>query len=57
LKSGYQVVAGHSETDSTEAYDNFLKGWEYYQNDNEKDLIKAPPHFQRAVASLSEGSA
>jgi adenylate cyclase len=30
LKSGYQAVAGHRETDSTEAYDNFLKGWEHY---------------------------
>jgi adenylate cyclase len=49
LKSGYQTVAGHSETDSTEAYDNFLRGWEYYQNDNEKDLIKVLPYFERAV--------
>jgi hypothetical protein len=45
LKSGYQALARHSETDSTEAYDNFLRGWEYYQNDNEKDLIKALPYL------------
>lgn len=46
LKSEYQT---HPETDSTEAYDNFLKGWELYQNDTEADLARALPYFERAV--------
>ena len=46
LKSESQA---HPETESTEAYDNFLKGWEYYQKDTEVDLASALPYFERAV--------
>ena len=41
--------AGRKETSSPDAYDAFLEGWARYRHYTRDDLIKAIPHFERAL--------
>ena len=44
-----QIVFAHKDTDNTEAYDIFLKGWQHYLRWTPKDFFEAIPYFEKAV--------
>jgi TolB-like protein/class 3 adenylate cyclase len=49
LTRGEQEQSAMKETNSIEAYDAFLKGWEFYLRQTPDDFAKALPYFQRAI--------
>jgi len=49
LTGGEQEQVARKETDSIEAYDAFLKGWEHYLRTTEKDYVKAVSYFEKAI--------
>ena len=49
LASEEQNVLAHKDTDNTEAYDMFLKGWQHYLRWTPKDFFEAIPFFEKAV--------
>jgi tetratricopeptide (TPR) repeat protein len=49
LTVGEQEQSAIKETNSVEAYDAFLQGWEFYLRQTPDDFAKALPYFQRAV--------
>jgi len=49
LTPGEQEQVTRKETNSIEAYDNFLKGWEHYLRCTPDDLEKAIPYFNKAI--------
>jgi len=63
LTEGEQYQISQIETDNTEAYDTFLKGWEQYQQQRPDSFPKAielfeaavrlDPNYSRAYAALS----
>jgi TolB-like protein/class 3 adenylate cyclase len=63
LAAGEQERIVHKETENTEAYDTFLKGWEQYQRQRPESFrqaialfekaTKLDPEYSRAYAALS----
>ena len=49
LTLGEQEQSAMKETNSIEAYDAFLQGWEFYLRQTPDDFAKALPYFQRAI--------
>lgn len=49
LSAGEREKVNLKETDSIEAYDAFLKGWEHYRKWTPEDFQKALPFFERAI--------
>ncbi len=49
LTAGEQERVARKETDNTEAYDVFLKGWDQYLRQTPEGLRKAITHFEKAV--------
>ena len=49
LSAGEKEKVSLKETDSIEAYDVFLKGWEHYRKWTPEDFQKALPFFERAI--------
>ena len=49
LNVNEKVHLAHKDTDSIEAYDLFLKGWEHYLRWTPEDFFKAIPFFEEAV--------
>ena len=49
LTADEEKQIARKETDSTEAYEAFLQGWEHYWRDTREDLIQAIPYLERAV--------
>ncbi len=41
---------GRAESDNTEAYDAFLRGWAHYRRSTPEDFAKAVPYFDKAIA-------
>ncbi len=49
LTAGEQQSIVRKETENTEAYDSFLKGWEQYVQQTPENFIRAITHFERAI--------
>ncbi len=49
LSAGEKEKVGSKDTDSIEAYDTFLKGWELYRKWTPEDFHKSLPFFERAI--------
>jgi len=49
LTAGEEELLGRKETSNIEAYDAFLKGWEFYRRWTPDDFQKAIPYFQKAI--------
>ncbi len=49
LTGGEQATLSQHDTAIPGAYDNFLRGWEYYQRTTPDDYKKAIPYFERAI--------
>jgi adenylate cyclase len=49
LSAGEKEKVGIKETDSIEAYDAFLKGWELYRKWTPEDFHKSLPFFEKAI--------
>jgi TolB-like protein len=49
LTPGEQNRLVYKETDNSEAYDTFLKGWEHYRRFTPDDFAKAVSYFKKAV--------
>jgi TolB-like protein/class 3 adenylate cyclase len=49
LTAGEEKQIARNETDSTEAYETFLKGWAHYWQDTRDDLVQAIPYLEQAV--------
>ena len=49
LSAGEEEKLGRKETSSIEAYDAFLKGWEFYRRWTPDDFQEALPYFQKAI--------
>ena len=49
LTSGEQAVAARKETENTEAYDTFLKGWAQYLRQRPKSFRQAIALFEKAA--------
>jgi len=50
LKPDEIAKSGRAETSNQEAYDAFLRGWAYYRQYTPRDVTRAIPHFERAIA-------
>ena len=37
------------QTNVSEAYDAFLRGWEHYQRTTPQDFVSAIPYFEQAI--------
>jgi TolB-like protein/rhodanese-related sulfurtransferase len=44
-----ELGATQAETESAEAYDAFLQGWDYYRRGTPKDYSAAIPYFEQAI--------
>ncbi len=49
LSAGEQRELARHETGAPEAYDAFLRGWEFYRRATPDNLLNAIPHFQQAI--------
>jgi tetratricopeptide (TPR) repeat protein len=49
LSAGEKEKVGLKETDSIEAYDAFLKGWELYRKWTPEDFHQSLPYFEKAI--------
>ncbi len=49
LSAGEEEKVSFKETDSIEAYDAFLKGWELYRKWTPDDFHKSLPYFEKAI--------
>ncbi|MEE8352703.1 MAG: tetratricopeptide repeat protein, partial [Rhodospirillales bacterium] len=49
LSAGEEEKLGRKETSNIEAYDAFLKGWEFYRRWTPDDFQEALPYFQKAI--------
>jgi adenylate cyclase len=49
LSAGEEEKVSFKETDSIEAYDAFLKGWELYRKWTPEDFHKSLPYFEIAI--------
>jgi TolB-like protein/class 3 adenylate cyclase len=49
LTTGEQDQIAHRETENSDAYDSFLKGWEQYQLQRPESIGQAIGHFEKAV--------
>jgi tetratricopeptide (TPR) repeat protein len=49
LTAGEEKQVVRKETDSTEAYDAFLKGWAHYRRGTPDDFVQAISYFEEAV--------
>ena len=49
LTAGEQERVASKETDNTEAYDAFLKGWQHYLRQNPENFRMAISYFERAI--------
>ncbi len=49
LTAGEQEQVARRETESSEAYDTFLKGWEHYQRQRPESFAQAIALFEKAV--------
>jgi TolB-like protein/class 3 adenylate cyclase/Flp pilus assembly protein TadD len=49
LSAGEEEILGRKETSNIEAYDAFLKGWEFYRRWTPDDFQEALPYFQKAI--------
>jgi TolB-like protein/class 3 adenylate cyclase/Flp pilus assembly protein TadD len=49
LTAGEEKQVARKETDSTEAYEAFLKGWTHYWRDTREDIAQAIPYLKKAV--------
>ncbi len=50
LKPNEIAKSARAETSNQEAYDAFLRGWAYYRQYTPRDVTRAIPHFERAIA-------
>ncbi len=49
LTSVEKAKGAQPETDSTDAYDAFLRGWSHYRRSTPDDYAKAIPYFEKAI--------
>ena len=49
LTAGEQEQVARKETESSEAYDAFLRGWEHYLQQTPEDFSEAVSHFENAI--------
>jgi TolB-like protein/rhodanese-related sulfurtransferase len=49
LTAGEQEQRARKETDSPEAYDEFMRGWDYYRRSTPGDFTQAIPYFEKAI--------
>jgi TolB-like protein/class 3 adenylate cyclase len=56
LAAGEQERIDRKETENTEAYDTFLKGWEHYQRQRPESFIQAIALFEKATKLDSDYS-